>query len=181
MLPVKVTGSNRNLLICVAALVLLCGCTAQTRYEVLSFFFDGVPAPEDQAARAARAGAARRDANNENERSSQHGPYAAKMCAACHDTNTNALLLPKDMLCLNCHDLQLGRRQHGPVAAGGCLVCHDPHRSSNRYLLVSPAKVFCLYCHDPKDVYERDAHQGMTASCTECHNPHGSDNEYLLR
>ncbi len=179
MLQVKVTRAHRYILICVV--VLLCGCTAQTRYEVLSFFFDGVPPPESQAVRDARAGAAGRGTNKLAELGSQHGPYAAKLCTACHDENTNALLLPKETLCRNCHDLQLGRRPHGPVVSGGCVVCHDPHRSSYRYLLVSPAKEFCMYCHDPKDIYAEDAHRGMTVSCTECHNPHGSDNTYLLR
>ena len=178
----KVAWSHRNMLFCVAALVLICGCSAQTRYEVLSFFFDGVPTPQEQAAQAARAaGAGGRDRGKQDERGSTHGPYGAKMCIACHDANTNALLLPKEQLCMNCHDLQLGRRQHGPAAAGGCLVCHDPHRSSNRYLLVAPAREFCLYCHDRKDVYAQDVHRGNTAACTDCHNPHGSDNEFFLR
>ena len=178
----NVTRSYRYLLICVLAPVLLGGCEAQTRYDALSIFFDGVPAPQDQSSRDTRAaGAAGRDANDLKERGSQHGPYAAKICTACHDQNTNALLLPKDKLCVNCHTVQTGRRQHGPIASGGCSVCHDPHRSTNRYLLVSPAREFCMYCHDTKDVYAQDAHAGITAACTECHNPHGSDNDHMLR
>ncbi len=169
------------ILVCVAAAVLLCGCEARTRYAVLSFFFDGVPPPEDQASQGTFSAAAKGEGNKPKERGSQHGPFAAKMCTACHDSNTNALVLPRSELCLKCHTLQTGRRQHGPVAAGGCLVCHDPHRAANQYLLVAPAREFCMYCHDPKDVYTRDAHADNTISCTECHNPHGSDNEYFLR
>jgi predicted CXXCH cytochrome family protein len=170
------------MLICVAGLVLFCGCEAGTRYQVLSFFFDGVPAPEDQSSLSKGAGT---DANNPagrpEQHASKHGPYAAKLCAACHDPNTNALLLPKDKLCLKCHDLQTGRKQHGPVASGSCLVCHDPHRASNEHLLVAPAREFCMFCHDPKEIYAREAHRGITTSCTVCHNPHGSDNDYFLR
>jgi predicted CXXCH cytochrome family protein len=170
------------MLICLAAVALLCGCEAQTRYAVLSFFFDGVPPPEDRSSGQTLAPAEESGGNSPKRGgATQHGPFAAKMCSACHDPNTNALLLPKTDLCLKCHILQTGRRQHGPVAAGGCLVCHDPHRSSNRYLLVAPAREFCMYCHDPNDVYARDAHRDNTVSCTECHNPHGSDKEYFLR
>ena len=172
------------ILICVACVVMLCGCEAQTRYKVLSFFFDGVPAPGDRSSLAkGGAGAdANKSAGEREQHASKHGPYAAKMCAACHDPNTNALLLPKDKLCLKCHDLQLGRRQHGPVASGSCLACHDPHRSSSEHLLVAPARVFCIYCHDAKEIFAREAHQGINnTSCTVCHNPHGSDNDYFLR
>ena len=158
---------------------MLCGCEAQTRYKVLSFFFDGVPAPQDRSLLADGADA-KGPAGGRVQRASKHGPYEAKMCAACHDPNTNALLLPKDKLCLKCHELQTGSRQHGPFASGGCLVCHDPHRSSSEHLLVAPVQEFCMYCHEPRDIYSRKVHQGMTMSCTACHNPHGSDNEYFL-
>ena len=174
------------MLICIAGMILLCGCEAKTRYQVLSFFFDGVPAPQDQSSRGnttagKAASASDATAGGQTRRGSQHGPYAARMCKACHDANTNALVLPKSELCLNCHTLPPARRSHGPVVSGGCTVCHDPHLSSYEYLLISPAREFCSYCHDPKEVSARDAHRGITASCTECHNPHGSDNEYFLR
>jgi predicted CXXCH cytochrome family protein len=154
-------------LICLAGMVMLCGCEAQTRYKVLSFFFDGVPPPQDQSLLANVADAKGPDGEHV-PRASKHGPYEAKMCAACHDPNTNALLLPRDKLCFKCHEVRTGRRQHGPFASGGCLVCHDPHRSSSQYLLVAPAKEFCMYCHDSKEIYSRKVH------------PHGSDNEYFL-
>ena len=170
------------ILLCLAGMALLSGCEAKTRYRVLSFFFDGVPAPEDRSRSAVGQGPAAGDqAGKPKPRPSLHGPYAAKMCSACHDANTNALLLPTNKLCFKCHTLQTGKRQHGPVAAGSCLACHDPHRSSNEYLLVSPAREFCTYCHDPEEIFSREVHQGAPVSCTECHNPHGSDNEYFLR
>ncbi len=174
-------GSRIYILICLGAMILLGGCEAKTRYQVLSFFFDGVPAPREEAQLTTPSGGTDEKQAVQQERSSKHGPYAAKMCSACHDPSTNALLLPREKLCLKCHVIEAGRKQHGPVASGGCLVCHDPHRSSNAYLLVSPAKEFCTYCHDPNEIYARPAHQGVSASCTECHNPHGSDNDYFLR
>jgi len=164
-------------------LILLAGCAAETRYKTLSFFFDGVPLPGDHMKPGEGAAGASPDGGGGRKKGhpSIHGPYAAKMCDACHQAETNRLLLPKEELCLKCHTFPPVRRQHGPLAAGGCLACHDPHRSGNQFLLVSEAKIFCMHCHDPKDIYSHEAHQGRDLVCTECHSPHGSDNEYLLR
>jgi predicted CXXCH cytochrome family protein len=161
-------------------MLLLCGCEASTRYQVLSFFFDGVPDPERQSETLGNS--VGRDAFGRPKFSgSIHGPFGAKMCTACHNADTNALLLPRDKLCLKCHTFDPGVRQHGPVASGGCLVCHDPHRSAYQYLLVSSAKQFCMFCHEPKEIYSREAHKDLTVDCTECHNPHGSDSAFFLK
>ena len=169
-----------SILICIACAVLLFGCEAKTRYQVLSFIFDGVPVPENPAGGAASPGG-KSPSGDSRQHASTHGPYAARMCEACHQKGTNALLAPREQLCFRCHTFPMVRRQHGPVVAGGCLVCHDPHRSSNSFLLVAEAKEFCFYCHDKNEVMTRDAHRGVDISCTECHNPHGSDNDYFFR
>ncbi len=173
-------GALFYILIGIAGVFLLSSCQPKTRYEVLSFFFDGVPDPEAQGQQKS-GDSGKKGGGEPAERASTHGPYGARMCSACHDPSTNALLLPKDKLCGKCHDVARGSKQHGPVASGGCLVCHDPHRSGNRYLLVASSKVFCIYCHDAREIASREAHRGVTASCTECHNPHGSDNAFFLR
>jgi predicted CXXCH cytochrome family protein len=113
----------------------------------------------------------------------EHGPYAAKQCDACHDPGaTNALVLPADQLCFQCHDLKLDKKYiHGPLASGGCLVCHDPHSSQYRYLLVSESDGFCLHCHDRKDLSKVGAHADLQESCTTCHDAHMSDSRYLLK
>jgi predicted CXXCH cytochrome family protein len=175
-----VNGTRSYILIWAAALILLCGCEAKTRYQVLSFFFEDVPQPGSQQSEKSDKGPSN-GSGGVNTHASTHGPYGAKMCMACHDSNTNALLLPKVKLCLMCHELQTGRRQHGPVASGGCLVCHDPHRSSNEYLLISAAGEFCMYCHDAKEIFSHEVHRGNTVSCTTCHSPHGSDKDFFLR
>lgn len=164
-------------------LFLLCGCSPMTRYKTLSIFFDGVPNPEEEALQAQNAqagGPAKRQASATYR---MHGPYAARLCTACHRVGTNVLVLPIEKLCFNCHVLNFGKKYvHGPVAAGGCKICHDPHGSSFPYLLVSAARNFCLRCHDEKDIAKNEAHKGLTnEECTECHDAHSSDKEYLLK
>jgi predicted CXXCH cytochrome family protein len=171
------------LLLFFAAMVLISGCEANTRYQVLSYFFDGVPLPAGMAAQTGnpKDQAAGKAAAGLSAHPSRHGPFDAKMCDACHDKNTNKLLLPKEELCLKCHTFPSPRRQHGPVVSGGCLVCHDPHSSSNQYLLVAEAKDFCMYCHEKNDIFSHEAHRSSDTACTVCHNAHGSDNDFLLR
>ena len=77
------------------AAVLSAGCETATRHKVLNFFFDGVPEPKapasEQPGQPGRAdGAAARPVAYY-----EHGPYAAKLCNACHETaGGNALVAP---------------------------------------------------------------------------------------
>ena len=158
-------------------------CSATTRHRVLSTFFDGVPpekAPSAQGAPGASPAAA-----TVTRRSGfgQHGPYAAGLCGACHESGaTNALVVPKDELCLRCHQLRLDKKYvHGPIASGGCLVCHDPHSSRYRFLLLSDSDRFCFHCHDRESLTKIEGHGGTEEKCTECHDAHMSDQRYLLK
>ncbi len=165
-------------------LTLLAGCSVATHRRVLSFFFDGVPEPK--AAVVSSAPAVQASVGRQLVRPGEHGPYAAKLCGACHDSQaTNALVVPAEKLCLRCHDFGLAKRYvHGPLASGGCLVCHDPHRSANRYLLVSASDGFCLHCHARADLSQVEGHAGLAsdaADCTRCHEAHMSDRKFLLR
>ena len=139
------------------------------------------PAPETPAGAAAAAG--REPAAGRVVGRFEHGPYAAKLCNACHDSqSTNNLVAPGDRLCGRCHELALDRKYvHGPVASGGCRVCHEPHSSPNRYLLVSASDGFCLHCHDRRDLSATDGHGGERTDCTSCHDAHQSDRRYLLK
>src|SRR5688572_4629258 len=167
----------------VLAAVLMAGCGAMTRHRALSFLFDGVPYPSvavpagEQPAAGSDAALARSMGYRE------HGPYAARMCGACHDSAaTNALVVPADRLCSQCHDINLNRKVvHGPLAAGGCLVCHDPHGSKHRFLLVSESDSFCLRCHDAGAIARIPGHQDTSRACTGCHDAHMSDRPFLLR
>jgi predicted CXXCH cytochrome family protein len=166
------------------AVILLIGCNATSRYEILSLFFDGVPPPapaEVAEEKAARVSAGAGEAPRFTPRG--HGPYAAKMCTACHESAaTNTLVAPRDQLCFHCHDLKLDKKYvHGPLASGGCLACHDPHGSRYRYLLVSEADTFCVFCHDQQAIARIEAHAGTSAQCTACHDAHMSDKPHLLK
>ena len=158
------------------------GCNPTVRYRVLSLFFDGVPPPV-AAESAAAPGAAPAAAASTQVAYREHGPYAAHLCNACHDPSAfNSLVVPKEQLCFQCHDLKLDKKYiHGPLASGGCVACHDPHSSQYPYLLVSASDTFCFYCHDRETVAAVGAHGGIVDQCTTCHNPHMSDKRYLLR
>ena len=166
---------------CLAAAV-LSGCSSTTSYRVLRIFFDGVPNPEEKKAAAAQPGAVPGKAAP-SAAFSEHGPYAARLCEACHQKQTNVLIVPKQDLCYRCHDLQLNKKYvHGPLASGGCVVCHDPHSSPYRHLLVAESSTFCLRCHDAGEVSQNPAHQQAgEAQCTDCHDAHMSDHPYLLK
>jgi predicted CXXCH cytochrome family protein len=173
------------LLATVMTVLAIAGCSPETRYRTLSFFFDGVPNPDELAAPAA---AGRSPGGRPPEAAAKspyrsHGPYDAKLCEACHLRGGGKLVLPVDQLCLYCHELAVGKKHmHGPVASGGCRVCHLPHGSGHAFLLVSEPTAFCFHCHDKAAVGAGDVHRAAPGTqCTQCHDPHSSDSEYLLK
>ena len=174
----------RPVLVCVGLMATLSiGCDATSRYRVLSLFFDGVPPPPAPARNVTAGEALPTDLALQRIRHSEHGPYAARLCQACHNAAaTNALIVPGDQLCFRCHQFKTDKRYvHGPLASGGCTACHDPHNSRYRYLLLSESDTFCLYCHDRQVIAKNPAHANTDAPCTVCHDPHMSDRKYLLR
>lgn len=161
---------------------LLCGCAdPMARYKVLSFFFDGVPNPQEEEAKAALL-EKRTEEKKKRPTFTEHGPFAAKECQACHMRDTNRLVAPIEELCFRCHKIDLKKGwTHGPVASGGCRVCHNPHSSGYPFLLIAKPSEFCFYCHKEKDVSQIEAHRGATAECTTCHDAHSADNKFLLK
>lgn len=162
--------------------VLSTGCNPTSRYKVLSFFFDAVPAPVAPEVPQAPSGAVA--PRSEAVRYREHGPYAAKLCNVCHDPSAfNTLVAPPEQLCLRCHSIPLNKKYiHGPLASGGCLACHDPHSSQYEYLLVSAPSTFCFYCHDRAAITRQPVHAAVEGQpCTNCHDAHMSDNRFLLR
>jgi predicted CXXCH cytochrome family protein len=169
--------------VCLLALV-SAGCQAATRHRILTIFFDGVPPPRSRTAQGSLQGAAQAGVQSvRRSGQGEHGPYAAKLCNACHEAGTtNNLLAPRDEICSRCHELRLDAAYvHGPAASGGCLVCHDPHSSGHPYLLQSESNAFCLKCHDRDSVARVKAHAGAAGECTDCHDAHMSQQKYLLK
>jgi len=167
-------------------LVMASGCEPKTQgqYKALSFFFDGVPDPERRAAEELRKEQEGKGSGNRKAKSrqTQHGPFAAKMCDACHRKVTNELVLPIDQLCVKCHSLDLHKKYiHGPVASGGCRVCHSPHGSGYPFLLVAKPEEFCLSCHNKENLNRNEKHAGLIEECSACHDAHSSDDRYFLR
>ena len=118
---------------------------------------------------------------------STHGPYAARLCEACHlergegtaGIAAAALLRhSRDTLCRHCHQgtlvsevADVGASLHGPVAAGLCLACHLPHRSREPFLLRSPREQVCGGCHRAATLLG-DHPEVAEGECIECHDPH---------
>lgn len=158
--------------------------TPDLKYRILSFFFDGVPLPMKQNNDVGDESSSEAPGEKKGPlKYREHGPYAAKLCSACHvPAAGNKLILPVEELCQNCHVLDLNKKKvHGPVVAGGCTICHDPHGSPYRFFLVSESEDFCFFCHDRKDIEKREVHRNTDKGCTYCHNAHAADNEFLLR
>lgn len=191
---------QRSLLI-VAALA-LAACSATTRYEVLSFFFDGVPDPNAPPPVAEAAPAARQTYEpampDPSTLPKMHQPYAERRCDACHKSQIDrkqrqpgsfnvqdaaALRLPLEQLCVSCHQPTQQRYQHAPAVVGDCSRCHLPHSSPNQHLLKTPtSNPLCLECHDASTMLSQDRHAAFgDRDCAECHDPHAADARFFLR
>jgi predicted CXXCH cytochrome family protein len=177
-----------------AGALLWAGCgTPEQRYKTLSFFFDGVPDPVEQArlAEALKSGGslAGRSVNGQPVMIFTHKPYEQQQCYQCHTGGPGALFRPDvvdvtSSACLKCHQKVTTEFavMHGPVAAVECLWCHTPHEADNKALLKEHSPGVCLQCHsrellDPKPPQHMDA----DASCLDCHFGHGADRHGLLR
>jgi predicted CXXCH cytochrome family protein len=161
------------------------GCrSAQQRYEVLSFFFDGVPNPN------APTGA---DGGEEGAGGSagavpvsfMHKPYQDNQCDACHGTTGRFEEFTKadNSVCFKCHQGVQTKyaNMHGPVALGECNLCHVPHESSIPALLLDTPRALCTTCHVPELLSPEPADHLTDRNCLDCHVGHGSQGRHLLR
>ncbi|MHC5113350.1 MAG: cytochrome c3 family protein [Planctomycetota bacterium] len=175
----------------VAGAVVWCGCSIERDYEILSFFFDGVPEPGSaDAAAGAGGGAGAGGALFAGGMVSGHTAYRERRCAWCHGDaaqygfQTIGFSSLSETVCLDCHTDSLEHTYlHGPVAVGACLFCHEPHVSRFPSLLVDESPELCLACHqfefEGQPVSE--VHADPTRDCLECHTGHGGDHHYFLR
>lgn len=176
-------------------LVLLASGCAAGRPRIVDILFDDPPGRESgrEEAPSARSQTARslpRRAPPPAPRwsGSMHGPFAARLCQACHvdegtdpavDASRARLRVAPQELCLGCHGGGLLIRDvrgqdvllHGPVAAGLCLSCHLPHNSREPHLLRAPATDVCLGCHEPARLLPTHP-ETRESVCTSCHEPH---------
>jgi predicted CXXCH cytochrome family protein len=186
-------GSARRAALVAGALLILVwgGCSVEKHYELLSFFFDGVPEPltPEMQALADRAGGGSR--LTAGRMASAHTAYLDRRCVECHGDQANFGFTTTgfsdlgEQACLRCHDQEAKPPafEHGPVALGACLVCHDAHASLYPVLLVKPSPALCLDCHDPQlgGVPSTPGHEDPSRDCLECHYGHGGERHYLLR
>ena len=148
------------------------GCDKHTKYKVLTFFFTGVPHPENQAdLLIMKKQMISKDADADEQVmaiSSIHGPYGAGQCFLCHEVNTTAAL-------------KKGAKRQGKEKASMRFDSKLPGR------LLSPIKQLCIECHPTKSMqsaFSQDLwiHGPVSSGlCTVCHSPHSTQYRYMLR
>lgn len=178
------TRHGRRIALAGGAMVLVAlvwtGCSVEKNYELLSFFFDGVPNPN----RLTNIDGGSPGSMRESLTYTIHQPYAEQQCDACHRSMFDRSGIGSEV-CLNCHsDVQNEYAyMHGPVAVGACLWCHAPHESAYAHLLKEKDRPVCTQCHGPAmlDTERVPAHADEERGCLECHTGHGSDARHQLR
>lgn len=159
------------------------GCTATPEnYELLSFFFDGVPDPS--GVRMVEGTAVSMEDIRKSPTYTIHEPYAKDQCAECHATRFR-MTRDDSGPCITCHEDQLAEhpKMHGPVAAGACLWCHAPHESAHAVLLREPGRSICVQCHVEEllSAERVPEHADTSRMCLECHYGHGGATQSFLR
>lgn len=157
------------------------GCSIEKHYELLSFFFDGVPNPNALSVTGSAGGF---ESLRDSPTYSAHRPFLDEQCSECHTSQFSTSGVSADV-CMNCHDdvpTSL-ERMHGPVAAGACLWCHVPHESAFASLLKEKPRAVCGQCHEQGllNTSKVPAHADETRQCLECHYGHGGTSSYFLR
>lgn len=171
----------------IAGILLLCfsGCEKNTRYQVLSFFFTGVPTPE-QIERQKKAAAAERQ-KKEKEKKPE---FAAK--------KTEAPVREKAT-----PDKARQLYSHTPYAGGRCSDCHGGASSFRGFrskgttptfskgggmpgVLIAPRRQLCIKCHESLNP-DQVALSGLwlhtaaaSGECDACHDPHQSEHPGIL-
>lgn len=168
----------------IAILVFMVACAPNSRMNVLSFFFDGVPKPDtSETVQPDRLSVSQQSFSEDTliqpiaSLYTYHKPYQEKKCTSCHDKNAVGILISKEPeLCYGCHE-DFNKKfstLHGPVDVGFCSSCHKAHLSKNAGLLVEPGNNLCFPCHIASEVERPKAHIDIDdALCISCHDPHG--------
>ncbi len=174
--------------------LLALSCSTQTRYEVLSFFFDGVPEPQSEKTQdeeTATTATLVVDAGQSDESSARRRPSLVphqkidrSLCSTCHASQQGALdarPISGKGICQKCHGDRLREEgwNHGPINIGQCSPCHmNGHQSAGPYLLSRPTvKELCHTCHDGNKKKSEMQHRAQSLrisveDCMACHDPH---------
>lgn len=169
--------------------VFIFGCTSEKQYRVLSFFFDGVPNPNQSTEALINqdncvdsTASVKKDIKPEYF---LHKPYEEEKCKSCHAEGfSNALIKPMPELCYSCHEDFRSKYPilHGPVASGNCTMCHNQHMAKFEKLLDRCGQQICLNCHESNEILKNKMHEQIAnRNCTECHSPHGGNNSGMLK
>lgn len=190
---------------CAVVFVFL-GCDRQSRYEILTFFFEGVP-PLDGDPNAVGVTASSTHTENGEDTTTviiekpktpaeiafsiqkHHSSHKIlKDCDKCHEGSLSSgrreLRKPLPDMCYSCHKdfSRSGKYLHGPINVGECVFCHDPHRSSFVKLQKDPQPKLCYNCHRRESISEIKNHEKvLDLICTNCHDPHASSQPKLLK
>lgn len=174
--PGKIAKLLAATLVLAAAGLALNGCGQETRHEILTFFFTGVPpldaeagpgeaglSPAELARRRRAETAARYQEARLRAQKWTHGPYGAAECQRCHAFGGS-----------------LGFRS-GAQKTTVAVTTSAPRR------LLMPVEEICFTCHTTKSAEIADQLglrlHGPVASglCVGCHSPHQSQRRYMLR
>ena len=187
----RTVSTSVGLVLLIPLAVFVVSCDHTRRYEIMTFFFDGIDAPESQRLADRLA-----DPNSPTLAQVPQEPIwyvhePRKDCTNCHDTAKQSkspgqlyLTAPVPKLCYDCHDDRTvsAKFVHGPVAVGECLECHNHHKSRVKHLLKEAEPNVCYFCHDADAIAAIPAHlTGQPSACTDCHNPHASLERPLLK
>ena len=160
------------------AVLVLAGCTTQTKHQWLTFFFDGVP-PIGATNRVAVVASGLTGTNGMAESAvpasaparviklDVHPPYANRNCTACHESDyfaEDARQARRHLFYLphgTANEFPAGKVKHQPVEDGDCMSCHNPHQSPNPKLLLKTGPALCLTCHDDPLAAGKVKHQAV--------------------
>ena len=167
------------LIVSIAIISVVVGCSTETRHRVKTIVFTGVPPlhgeqptqqPEQDG--AAQSAAAEQLARQQEYRDAlvspywQHGPFAAGECERCHSLGQSASFL--------------GSREAASDAPSPVASLSAPSR------LLMPLEKLCVSCHSQHGTafaLIRDLQQhapSASGACTGCHSPHQSLRRYML-
>lgn len=148
------------------------GCSIETRYRVLTFFFEGVPPPGQKAHEAAGMSAVE---TRLAEPVSFHRAFREDRCSECHVGKKRPLKETVPDLCWRCHPRPEPSHpwNHAPERIGDCLACHLGHETMTPYLLLRQGKDLCYKCHRNTYVEDLPAHKDTVLDiCVSCHPYH---------